>query len=259
MDIEYILSKLPYNTYFDLMNSVQEGKTTIKLMRSDCHQIAGVKHPYFATLGMYMGFLVTTIVIIWLIIQSGNFWLLLYIPINFIFPHILIFMPKIKYLAWVVLIFDLFIIRLPNVFMITSIDIIALFFFYNVWWKTIYRQALQELKLNQEAFLWSWNRGGLAIEDSFGNTYSKFNMNDDNTYNKNLQLVDIVIRGLNVHNVDEAVQTLYKFYSEQGLNLDNIDLNDIDKNKIVTQLIMTALGTDNIDQAILETKKFYNL
>lgn len=183
MDIEYILSKLPYNTYFDLMNSVQEGKTTIKLMRSDCSQIAGVKHPYFSTLGMYIGFLVTTIIIIWLIIQSSNYWLLLYIPINFIFPHIILFLPKTKYIAWVVLIIDLFFLKLPSVFMLTSIDIIALFFFYDIWWNILFRQAIQELKVNQEAFLWSWNRCGINITDSYGNNYNKFSIERENNGN----------------------------------------------------------------------------
>ena len=177
--MEEILNYIPFNSYLDIFNAVRNGKATIKLMRSDCLQIATLKHPYFSVFGMYIGFITTLIMLIYLSIKLQNFWLLLLIPINFILSTTINYIPILKKIAWITLIIDMFFIRLPIGFIISSIDIILIAFFYNIWWNKLYKYAIIELELNEEAFLWSWNRHGLSIEDSFGNIYYKFKMQEE--------------------------------------------------------------------------------
>lgn len=174
--MEEIFSILPFNTYKDLFNAINNKKATIKLMRSDCVQIAGIKHPYFSSFGMYIGCLITLIINIYLSIILSNYWLLLLIIPTIILNLFIIFVPKLKYIAWIIFLFDLFIVRLPNFITFTCINIILVFFFYNIWWNKTYKYAIKELEFNEEAFIWTWNRCGIGIEDSFGNTYSKLNM-----------------------------------------------------------------------------------
>lgn len=262
--MEEILSKLPFNSYLDLFNAIKSKKATIKIKRNDCMQIAGLKHPYFSALGMYAGFLITTIILILLSFKINNFWLLLYVPINFILSFLIVYMRKIKNICWIALIIDLFFIRFPNFILILCLDIIAISFFYDIWWNIIYKQAIKELEYNQEAFLWSWNRLGLAIEDCYGNTYSKFNNNPNNNYNKLKldknkceELSNIIIKGLNVSTIDEALSISYEFYKEQGINVESIDLNSNDKYQTLSLLAMLGTGSNDIEDTIKKTKSFY--
>lgn len=187
MNIDEILSKLPFNTYSDLFNAIINGKATLKIMRSDCSQIASIKHPYCATL-MYVGFLMSTILIIFLAFYFKYYGILCFIPVNFFLASLIVFLPILKVIAWIVLLFDLFIVKLPYFIFVESISIIIIAFFYNIWWNKIYKYAIYELQFNKEAFLWSWNRNGLAIEDCYGNTYSKLNINNENMTMSNSEL-----------------------------------------------------------------------
>lgn len=171
-----IINNLPFNSYDDLFNAIVQGKATVKIMRSDCSQISGIKHPYFSTLGIYIGFLITTIYLIYFSINLNNYWLLLIIPVNLVLSSIIIYIPKLKIIACIILILDLFIFKLSSSIFILCLDIILIQFFYDIWWNIIYRQAIEELINNEEAFLWSWNRCGLSIEDCYGNMYDKLNI-----------------------------------------------------------------------------------
>ena len=264
--MEEILSKLPFNSYRDIFNSIHNRKANIKILRSDCTQIAGLKHPYFSTLGMYIGFIITSIILILLSININNFWLLLYIPLNFILSLFVAYIPKVKSICWGILIVDLFLIKLPNFVLIFCLDYIAVSFFYDIWWNIVYKQAIKELEYNEEVFLWSWNRCGLAIEDCYGNTYSKLNisknekvkLNDfiiDN--NKCIELSNIIMKGLNESSIDNALLTTYQFYEEQGIDLSTINIKDDNKYRILSLITMMGLGTNDIDEAIKQTTIFY--
>ena len=257
-----ILNNLPFNSYGDLFFAIKEGKATIKLLRSDCSQIASIKHPYFATLGLYIGFLVTMIFLVFLSFKINNYWLLLLVPINFILSSIISHIPKLKVVAWGILLLDLFVLRLQNFVLITCLDIICIQFFYDIWWNIVYKQAIVELQDNEEAFLWSWNRCGLSIEDCYGNVYSKFNeiiKNENNaTLHKYVELSKIVMKKLNTESVDEAIEVTYSFYKEQGIDVDKVEIDENNKFTTLSKLVMLGLDTEDIDEAIKETKEFYD-
>src|SRR5574344_1541226 len=132
--MDTILKNTPFNSYSDLFNAVKSGKANIKMLRTDCSEIARIKHPYFSTLGIFIGFLVTLISLIFFAIILNNYWLLLLIPVNFILSFFINYMPKLQYLSLVFLFLALFIFQFPNFVWITFIDIITMNFFYNIWW-----------------------------------------------------------------------------------------------------------------------------
>lgn len=264
--MEEILSKLPFNSYGDIFNSVRNGKAKIKLLRSDCTQIAGLKHPYFSTLGIYIGFIIISIILILLSININDYWLLLYIPLNFILSLFVSYIPKVKSICWGILIVDLFLIKVSNFVLIFCLNYIAISFFYDIWWNIVYRQAIKELQYNEEIFLWSWNRYGLAIEDCYGNTYSKLNISENekvvpNNFmidnNKCIELSNIIMKGLNETSIDNALLTTYQFYEEQGIDLSTINIKDNNKYRTLSLITMIGLGTTNIDEAIKQTTTFY--
>lgn len=209
-----------------------------------------------------MGFLITIIFLIFFSIKISNYWLLLLIPVNFILSMIIAYIRKLKILAWCVLIIDLFIFKLPVFIFIICLDIICIQVFDNIWWNRIYKQAIIELEHNEEAFLWSWHRCGLSIEDCYGNVYSKFNeivKNEKNiTLDKYVELSNIVMKGLNVENIDEAIEKTYGFYKEQGIDVERVEIDNQNKFKTLSELVMLGLDTNSIDEAIQQTKEFYN-
>lgn len=72
--------------------------------------------------------------------------------------------------------------------------------------------------------------------------------------NKYKELANIVIKGLDVDTLDEALKETYEFYREQGIDL-KIDENN--KEKTLSLLVMKGLETENIDEAISQTTEFY--
>ncbi len=178
-EIVQILNKLPFNSYQDLFNAVKNRKAIFKFNQSTCSQIAQVKHPYFGSIGNLLGFAVTSILLIAYSIYFHFYWSLLLIPINFVLSYLLVLFPSMKKIAWGLLIVDIFFVKINSFFIVLAIDIILLYFFYNFWWNKISKYAILELELNQEAFLWAWNRNGLAIEDNIGNIYYKFKLDNE--------------------------------------------------------------------------------
>ena len=156
LNISKILKNTPYNTYNDLFNAIYNGKATIKILRGDASQIASVKHPY-SVLSLYLGFLTTTLMIIYFSVISSSYWLLLLVPVNLILQNIIAYIPKLKIIAFSMLMIDLFIIKLYNWIAIECLAVLLISFFYNVWWNKTYKYAIKEMSLNKEAFLWSWN------------------------------------------------------------------------------------------------------
>lgn len=77
-------------------------------------------------------------------------------------------------------------------------------------------------------------------------------------FDKYIELSKIVMKGLNVEYIDEAISKTYTFYKEQGIDVESIQIDNNDKFATLSKLVMLALDTDNIDEAIQETTNFYN-
>lgn len=173
--MDELFNFLPFNTYTDLFNALANKKANLRINRSDCYKISSLKHPAFTTIGMFIGFAVALLFIIGMSYLFNNYWFLLLIPINFLLTYLVGYLPKLKFIAWIVLFLN--IIFLSNTAItVCCIDVIMISFFDRLWWNRIYKYAVQEMYYNQEAFMWAWNRYGISIEDCFGNIYNKYNL-----------------------------------------------------------------------------------
>ena len=249
--MEEIFNKLPFNSYYDLFNSLKNGKANIKMLRSDCCQIASIRHPYFSILGMYIGFIITMFCLIYLSIKLQNYWLLSLIPINFILSSFIIYVPIIKTISWVMLFVDLFVLEFPIWVLITCLNIIFISFGYNIWWNIVYKQAIQVLQCNEEAFLWSWNKCGLTIEDCYSNYYNKLNIskNDNIQTNNNsdtVELLNIINNPIRLQNIIDGKEKINEKYL---MNKQNPYTGETIKNydDILKYLIMYQKDCEGLD------------
>lgn len=273
MDIDDIISKMPYNSYEDLIYSILGNKSTLTISRNDCAQIAGIKHPNFSFIGMFLGSFISTIFFIFFCITIHNYWYLLLVPINFVINMLIGYIPQIKRFISIALLLNFFVLKSPIIY-IVCFDFMAIAFFYSLWWGITITNAVNEMKFNKEAFLWSWNRFNISIEDCYGNIYNKAtiltNFNDltdkdiskqktiisDENKTKYVQLVDIIMQGLGTSDIDETIDETLKFYKDNGVNIENMNFTT-NKYEILVQIIMQALGTDDIDDAINKAREFY--
>lgn len=90
------------------------------------------------------------------------------------------------------------------------------------------------------------------------NLMKYFDYNKFSEIEKYVELSKIVMKGLNVEHIDEAIEKTYGFYKEQGINVDKVEIDENNKFTTLSKLVMLGLDTDNIDEAIQETKEFYN-
>lgn len=270
VEINNIFNKLPFNSYEDLFKAIKNNKANFKFNQSTCSQLASVKHPLFGSLGNLLGFVVTTILLVIYSIYFNFYWDLLLIPFNLVLSYLIIFLPKLKTIAWIVLIVDLFFIQLNSFFLIFAIDIILLYFFYNLWWNKICKYSFKELEYNKEAFLWAWNRNGLAIEDNYGNTYFKYKIDNadseiivkDNT-NYFSQIFELLKNNIDdVSTLDEMIPKIYNFYAEQGVELSEDLLKienstQVEKENNLIKILEIGTGVSGIENILFTLKDFY--
>ena len=86
--------------------------------------------------------------------------------------------------------------------------------------------------------------------------YDKFeNISQD----KFITLSNIMIKGMEVSNIDEALDKSYEFYKQSDIKLDDINLEDENKYKTLSIIMMRALETNNIDDTINKIADFYKI
>lgn len=261
--INEILKVLPYNTYDDLIFDCTSNPTHISFVPSKIIQISNIEHPYFTSFGLWIIFILATIVSILLSVIVSNYFALCFIPI-YLFASISLKKNKIfKFIAVSTLIFNIF-FKIPvfiNIFCISYITIIVLQY---IWWSFITSFSLKTLRYNQEAFIWLWDCDGVCFIDNLGNRYFSSkpeyqsdlnqNYNDTNYYS---ELANIVKTELDASNIDIAIEKACEFYECPIPDL--TDKNIDEKEKILSSIIMSELEIDNIEQALKKIKEFYNL
>lgn len=75
--------------------------------------------------------------------------------------------------------------------------------------------------------------------------------------NKYKELANIIMKGLEVYTIDEALIKTYNFYKEQGLDVNSIEFDKDNKEKTLSKFVMLGLGTNNIDETIEKITEFY--
>ncbi len=77
--------------------------------------------------------------------------------------------------------------------------------------------------------------------------------NDD----KFIKLSNIIMQGLGVDNVDEALKKSYEFYKEQEIDMSNINLEDNNKYATLSKVVMLGIGANTIEEAIERISQYY--
>lgn len=77
-------------------------------------------------------------------------------------------------------------------------------------------------------------------------------------------LLDVLKREINVKDVDDAINQLYKFYVEQGIDIPSDwisyskSCDENQKLEVLLNILQTGMGTNNVDDTIKELEKFYD-
>lgn len=220
--IDNILKHTPYNSYDDLFGAVYSNKAKIKLSNNACREIAKIEKPVFSNLGLYLGIIPAAITTIGISLYTSKYLLLLLLILDLFLPLVIYLFSnlniKINWLAYVLLICDLFVFRLPLAFPIISASWVMCSWMVKIWGQITYKTSIKILQYNTDAFLWAFNSHNLLIEDSYGNVYSKTSLNncEQSQYKKLLKLLKFTT---NVRNVDEAIDKFSSFYISKGIDI----------------------------------------
>lgn len=90
------------------------------------------------------------------------------------------------------------------------------------------------------------------------NLFQLLNYNNTSDLDKYIELSKIVMKKLGTENIDEAIEKSYGFYKEQGIKVEEVQIDENNKFTTLSKLVMLGLGCDNIDEALQQTKEFYN-
>jgi hypothetical protein len=174
-DMEEILEKTPFKNYENLFNAIHSEKATLGITRIDSANISMVNHPKIMSIGMYVGLMISIVIIVFYCICFNNYFFLSSIPLLILIAFFSSNFNKIEIIAWFLLILSI-ILSLPLWLAFLSFSITQIYS-YNKWWlKKVYKYAVIELSQNEDLFLSVWNKGGIFIEDCFGNRYDKYTL-----------------------------------------------------------------------------------
>ncbi len=180
-DTKKILEDTPYNTYEDLFNAVYNNKARIHLSNLACREISRTEKPVFSAWGLYLGIIPSFIITILLSIGYQNYYLLLLLLLELIFPIAIYFlknlMIKIRWFTLAFCLFDLLILTVP--FPITTLCWLICYWIAKKWGQNIYKTSIKILREDESLFVWAFDSHNLQIEDFYGNIYSKSNQKED--------------------------------------------------------------------------------
>lgn len=264
--IDRILKHTPYNSYDDLFGAVFNGKATIRLSNSACRQIAETEKPILANLGLHFGFIPSAILTIGFSIYSANYWLLLLLLLELAFPFVIYLLNGFKIKAWpialVVLVVDLFIVKMPLGVLIAVLCWLICSWVIAWWQEKIYVLSVKLLRFKKDAFEWAYNSHNLFIEDCYGNRYDKLRQMETEkaAYQRLLNIIRI---GAGAEDVDKARIKFASFYLGKGkdipkeLYLNLTQLSEEEKCERLLSILEIGIGVTGIDNVSDKLLAFY--
>ena len=265
-DTEKILKYTPYNTYSDLFGAVFSNKATIRLSNSACRQIAEIEKPIFANFGLHLGIIPSVIMTIIFAVCASNYWLLLLLLLELVFPLGCYLFNNLKIKTWIIaaiiVVCDLFIFELPNFLLITALSWIICSLIVRWWSKKIYIMSVKILRYNEDAFVWAFNSHNLFIEDCYGNIYNK-QRNDKSETDAYERLLKILQIGTGAENIDDAIRRFSTFYLNKGKEIPEelyIDIEHLSKQfkyEKLLKILELGIGTMGIENVTNRLIDFY--
>ena len=176
-DLKEILKEINYKKYEDLFSDYENQKVNIGLSNNACRQITQTEKPVFANFGVFIGLIPAIIITIYFAITSSNYLLLLWILLELILPHLCYmldnFKIKTRYFAYILLIIDFFVTKLPTSITIIYLSVICCSLGVQIWKNSLFKSSIRIMKENSDAFVWAYNSHNLFIKDINGNFFTK--------------------------------------------------------------------------------------
>lgn len=266
-EIDNILRYTPFNTYDDLFGAVYSNKAKLKLSNTACREIARTEKPFFANLGLYLGIIPSAIITIGISLYTSNYFLLLLLLLDLFLPLIIYFFNnlniKTNWLAYVLLICDLFVFKLPIVIPIISVSWLFCSWIIKIWERHIYKASVNILQYDTKAFLWAFNSCNLLIEDSYGNAYSKNTIKNNHKLNQYEKLLKLFKSTANIRDIDEAIKRFSSFYINNGIDIplelyyfDN-SISEEQKCENLLKILEIGMGVTGIENVKNKLIDFY--
>lgn len=256
-ETERILQTTPFNTYFDLFQAVFSGKASIQLSNSACRQICKIKKPFLSGWGMFLGLIPSAMLTVAFSVHSKSYFLLLLILLECFFPFFVYLLNCLKIktqpIAIAIVLFDLFLGKLPLFFLISALCWLLCLWTISWWQKKIYVVSIQILQHDEEAFVWAYNSSNLFISDCYGNTYSKLQEKAP-VLSEYERLMKILKIAYGVHNIDQAISECSSFYLKKGVDIpaslyQNIShLSEQQKHENLLRIFEIATGSAGINK-----------
>ena len=264
--IKKILQHTPYNTYDDLFTAVSNGKATIRLSNSACRQIAETEKPILANFGLHFGVIPSALLTIGFSVYSSNYWLLLLLLLELVFPFAIYLLNGFKIKTWpialVILAVDLFVVKMPLGVLVATLSWLICSWIITWWQNKIYVLSVKILQFKKDAFEWAYNSHNLFIEDCYGNRYDKFRQMEAEkvAYQRLLNIIKI---GAGAEDVDKARIKFASFYLGKGkdipkeLYLNLTQLSEEEKCERLLAILEIGIGITGIDNVSDKLLAFY--
>lgn len=261
-----ILCNTPYNSYQDLFGAVFSGKANIRLSNGACRRIAATKKPFLANLGLHFGVIPSAVLTIGISVYTSNYLLLLLLLLELVFPFVVYLLNNFRLKTWpiaaVVVVLDLFVIKMPVWVLITTLSWLFCSWTVSWWQKKVYILSVKYLQYDEDAFEWAFNSHNLFIEDCYGNVYNKIRQ-DEAEAKAHDRLLKILQIGASVENLDSAIKTFFLFYQKKGVLLDDELLDGMafsskqQKQEVLLTILETGMGISGIENVSNKLIEFY--
>lgn len=268
IETKNILHSTPFNTYDDLFSAVFNNKASIHLSNSACRQIVETQKPILANFGLHIGIIPSAIITIAFSVCSTNYYLLLLILLECVFPYAIYFLNNYKiktwYIAALVVLVNLLFVELPLFIFVASLCWLICLWTVSWWQKTIYIRSIKILQYNEDAFAWAFNSHNLLFKDCYGNIYSKLRQtqSEAEAYERLLKVLKI---GAGTEGIDNAIVTLSAFYLKKGKEIPNElfsgadNLSEQEKRKNLLRILEIGTGLTGIENVTNKLIEFYKV
>jgi len=265
-ETEKILQSTPFNTYSDLFSAVFNNKASIRLSNGACRQIAEIQKPILANFGVHFGFIPSAVITVAFAIASTNYYLLLLLFLELVFPFAIYFLNNLKiktgFIAVVLVLCDLFFFELPLFILIAALSWMISSWLVNWWVKKIYTLSVRILQYNEDAFEWAYNSHNLFIEDCYGNIYSKLKQTQSETeaYTRLLKILKIAV---GTEDIDDVITVFSDFYLKKGIAIPSELYQDVahcskqKKHENLLKILELGTGVTGIENVTRRLIDFY--
>ena len=174
MYMNEFLKQYNINSYEQLWEKVKSKKMDVRLDVVGAMKVSSLTKPFISSWGYYIGFIITSALLIFYSIQNLEYEYLILIILNLILAPTIRFFSKIYPIALIVEILGIF-VKIPTIIMVICFDFILMYIVYCWWEKLVVKNAMLIIEKDREFFVTLWNGIRLFLIDEnkiMHNSYS---------------------------------------------------------------------------------------